>query len=327
MNESKIKKINNLFLAILFSLFILPSFVLAYEKTQLDIEPQNDFVVEPGKTEIFLNRGDQVIKNVTITNRINKKVRFRLSTEDLVGTKDQSQPVVLMGDTEGPYSLKDFIQPEIDDFYLEMGERISIPVTISIPLEAEPKGHYGALVISSESEFLNDEQEADGAQGRTRIISRIGSLFLVKINGLGKEEGRLEDFKISGPSKKIYSQVPESFEIAYENTGNVHLVPYGKISINNIIGRTIDQIPVDAYFVLPESIRYREVFWQDSGFLLGRYTANLSLYKGYGNEYQDARLVFWVLPWNIVIPVFVGLVLLVSLVYYILTRFEIKKKK
>jgi len=327
MRNFKINKTKSYFILILLGFLILPCFSLAYQKTQLDLEPQNDFVVEPGKTEIFLNKGESVVKNIIITNRINRRVSFRLSTEDLVGTTDPSQPVILMGDSDGPYSLRDFIEPEIYEFQLDLGERIIIPVKVSVPVDAEPRGYYGALIVSSESDFDENGEEVSGAQGKTKIISRIGSLFLVKINGQGKEEGRLEDFKIAGPLQKFYSSAPESFEIAYENTGNVHLVPYGKISINNLIGRTVDQIAVDAYFVLPDSIRYREVFWQDANFLFGRYKAELSLYKGYGNEYEESEIVFWVLPWKIVVPVFVGLVLLISLVYYILTRFEIKKKK
>ena len=326
MNKININILKTYFTIIILGIFIFPGLSLAYQKTQLDIEFQNDFVVEPGKTEIFLNKGESVVKNIIVTNRIRRQVSFRLSTEDLVGTTDPSQPVILMGDTDGPYSLRDFIEPEIYEFILEPGERIIIPVKVSIPIDAEPRGYYGALIVSSESDLDENDKEASGAQGKTKIISRIGSLFLVKINGQGKEEGRLEDFKISGPLQKFYSSAPESFEIAYENTGNVHLVPYGKISINNLIGRTIDQIAVDAYFVLPDSIRYREVFWQDAGFMLGRYKAELSLYKGYNNEYESAEVVFWVLPWKVVVPVFIGLVLLISIVYYVLTRFEIKKK-
>ena len=89
----------------------------------------------------------------------------------------------------------------------------------------------------------------------------------------------------------------------------------------------VAEVPVDAYFVLPNSTRYREVLWSSNAFLFGRYTANFSFYKGYGNEYQDAKISFWVLPWKIVVPVFIGLIIFVTLAYYILTRFELKKKK
>lgn len=305
---------------------LIPSTSFAFQKVQMEIKAQNDFVVEPGKTEIFLNKGESIVKNIIVTNRIDKTMNFKLSTEDLVGTNDQKQPIVLLGNEVGPYSLKNFIKPEVTEFTLAFGEKIIIPVTVSIPLDAEPRGYYGALIVSNEPELLNTDG-TNGAEGKTRIISRIGSLFLVKINGEGKEEGNLENFKISGPQKSVYESKPESFEIAYKNTGNVHLVPYGKITVKNIMGRKISEVPVDAYFVLPDSIRYREVLWQEGGFLFGRYTADLSLYKGYGNEYEQGKIAFWVLPWKIVVPAFVGLVLVTAFIYYILTRFELKKKK
>lgn len=307
------------------SCVIKPATTFAFEKVQLQMQPQNDFVVEPGKTEIFLNKGESVVKNITVTNRIDKTVKFKLSTEDLVGTDDAKQPIVLMGDQVGPYSLKNLIKPEITEFSLNMGEKITIPVTVSIPIDAEPRGYYGALIVSNEPDQLVSGSASD-AQGQTRIISRIGSLFLVKINGEGKEEGNLEDFKISGPNQSIYESSPDSFEIAFKNTGNVHLVPYGTITISNLMGRTISKIPVDAYFVLPTSTRYREVLWQGTGFMFGRYTADINLYKGYGNEYEQRKISFWILPWKIVVPVFVGLILLISLIYYVLTRFELRKK-
>lgn len=306
------------------SCVVLPNTTFAFQKVKLDLAPQNDFVVEPGKTEIFLNRGESLTKNITITNRIDKTVKFKLTTEDLVGSNSEREPIVLMGDEVGPYSLKNFIKPEITEFSLDLGEKIVIPVTISVPVDAEPRGYYGALIVSNEPEKLNS---ASGESGETKIISRIGSLFLVKINGQGKEEGNLESFRITGGGNGFYESKPESFEVVYKNTGNVHLVPYGKITVRNIMGRIINEIPVDAYFALPNSVRYREVLWQGGGFLFGRYTANLELYKGYGNEYDQSKISFWVLPWKIVVPVLIGLVLFVAFAYYVLTTFELKKKK
>ncbi len=323
MKINPIKKI--VLLALFLAIFSVGGIVFAFEKTKMDIQPQNDFVVEPGKTEIFANPGDTVTKNITITNRIGKKVKFKLTTEDMIGTDDPLSPVRLLGDDVGPYSVKNFIQPEINEFSLDLGEKITIPVKVFIPLDAEPRGYYGALIVSNEPEILSGEQSSQ-TEGKARLISRIGSLFLLRINGEGKESGNLEDFKIIGPKQSFYENRPGGFEIAFKNTGNVHLVPHGLITIRNILGKTVGEIPVDAYFSLPDSIRYREVLWE-AGTGLGRYTANLSLYPGYGNENQDLSIAFWIIPWKILIITFIGLVIFISLVYYILTRFELKKKK
>jgi hypothetical protein len=306
--------------------FFLASDVLAFQKTTIEIPASNDFVVEPGKTEIFLNPGESVVKNITITNRIDKTVKFKLSTEDITGTHDSQTPVRLLGNDEGPYSLKNFIVPEINEFTLDLGERIVIPVTISVPLDAEPRGYYGALIVSNEPQVFDGEQSKE-TEGKALLVSRIGSLFLLRINGEGKEQGTLEDFKLLGPKKTFYEKRPKGFEILFNNSGNVHLVPHGKITIKNIIGRNVGEIAVDAYFALPDSTRYREVLWSE-GSGLGRYTAHLSLYRGYGSETdnEEATIAFWIIPWKILVAVFVGLIILISFIYYILTRFEIKKK-
>jgi len=312
--------VSSLFLAVLF----LGKQVQAFQLTKIDMPAKNDFVVEPGKTEIYLNPGDTVTKYISVTNRIGKNVKFKLTTEDMVGTDSQQNPVKLLGDKKGPYSLKNFIKPEIDEFSLELGDKITIPVTISIPKDAEPRGYYGALIVSNEPDIIRAEQTTE-TKGQARLISRIGSLFLLRINGEGIESGLLEDFKILGPSKALYQSRPEGFEIAFRNTGNVHLVPYGSITIRNLFGKEIGSIPVDAYFSLPNSVRYREVLWKQ-GFGLGRYTATLSLFKGYGNENAESSVSFWIIPWKILAMAFVGLILLVSMIYYVITRFEIKKK-
>jgi len=321
----KINPIKKTILGALFlTIFSFGGIVFAFEKTKMDLPALNDFIVEPGKTEIFANPGETVEKKITITNRIGKTVKFKLTTEDMVGTNEAASPVKLLGDGIGPYSVKHFIQPEITEFSLDLGEKITIPVKVSIPFDAEPRGYYGALIVSNEPDILGGEQSKE-TEGKARLISRIGSLFFLRINGEGKEEGSIENFKILGPSKVFYEKRPSGFEISFKNTGNVHLVPHGLITIKNMFGKSVGEIPVDAYFSLPDSIRYREVLWSD-GIGLGRYTANLSLYPGYGNENQDSKIAFWIIPWKILIITFVGLVIFISLIYYVLTRFELKKK-
>lgn len=296
----------------------------AYQKTQTGLVAQNDFIVEPGKTEIFLNPGESVTKNITITSRIDRTVKFKLTTEDMTGTNDPESPIKLLGDEKGPYSLKELIVPEVSEFTLSLGEKIVIPVTVSVPKDAEPRGFYGALIVSNEPEIFKDSQAKD-AEGKARLVSRIGSLFLLRINGEGKESGHLDSFKVLGPNKIFYSSRPKGFEIAFKNDGNVHLVPHGVITIKNILGKDIGSIPVDAYFSLPDFMRYREVLWEE-GTGLGRYTANLSLYPGFGNTNEEAKVAFWIIPWKILLVTLACLVALISLIYYVLTRFELKKK-
>jgi hypothetical protein len=152
-------------------------------------------------------------------------------------------------------------------------------------------------------------------------------LFLTRIAGDVKQEGQLQDFKVLGPGALFYQTPPNGFEISFKNTGNVHLVPSGKIVISNLFGSQVDALPVDAYFSLPDSTRYREVSWNYSGFLVGRYTATLDFAKGYGTEKETRTIAFWVLPLKIIIPFFIAVFVLFFTVYYVITRFEFKRKR
>jgi hypothetical protein len=296
----------------------------AVTRSTLNVDPVGDFVVTPGKNEIFLDPGQASIETITITNRVNKKMSFEIQIEDFIGSEDPQTPVVLLEDgSPSPYSLKEFITPEILTFDLEFGERISIPVTISLPTDVEPGGYYGAVIISNKPSV-----EAEASKGGARAISRIGSLLLVRASGEVFEEGSLQGFKVGGPKKLFYEQLPESFEISFRNSGNVHLVPHGLISITNIFGKKVADLEVDAYFALPQALRYREIVWNPEDiFAFGRYTANLGLYSGYGEEINHTEVSFWVIPWKIILPVLVVLILLFSLFRYGMSKFEFKKKR
>jgi hypothetical protein len=295
----------------------------------LNVEVQNDFVVTPGKTEMFLNPGDTITKNVSVTNRNPRTVRFQITMEDFVGSDDPIVPVVLLNDNENsPYSLKDFVHPEVRDFSLKSGERITIPVTVTVPADMEPGGHYGAVVISNRPTDPVTGELLDGAKGNTKIISRIASLILVRVNGDVIESGNVEGFRPLGTTSGILQTKPSGFEIAFKNTGPVHLVPYGSITVTNLFGGKVASIPVDAYFALPKSTRYREILWNASSpFSFGRYTASLTLYKGFGNESETKTVSYWVLPWKLLVGGFVILFAVVALLRFIATRFEFKRKK
>ncbi len=296
-------------------------------RTRINVQALNDFVVEPGKMEIVADAGQRVTRFVSVTSRIPEKRSFVLGIEDYIGTDDKNNPVQLLGSDDGPYTAKDILTPALATFDLDFGEKITIPISITIPANAEPRGYYGAVVVAEQPKEQAGASSAE-TEGTTRIVSRVGVLFLVRVNGEANEAGALEDFSVMGPDASFFQRAPEGFEIVFHNTGSVHLVPHGIITIENLIGSTVATLPVDAYFALPDSRRYRDIVWKSTGFMFGRYTATLEQYKGYGGEDNvEAKTVsFWIVPLKLVIPVAAVCLFLGLLAYYILTRFEIKKK-
>lgn len=292
---------------------------------RLTVDAKNDFVLEPGKTELFLNPGETVTRAVYVTNRVPGKTTYKIEVEDIKGTRDENQPVLILDGQKGPYSGKSFIVPAIDKVTLGFGDRITIPVTITIPKDAPP-GDYDSSVLVYNQPNSDVGNNANGASGFTRIISRLGTLIFIRVNGNAKESANLEDFRVKGPKKLFYDHGPLTFQILFNNDGNVHLVPYGTVTIKNIFGQVVDQLPVDAYFSLPDSLRYRDVKWNHE-MLLGRYTATVHLERGYGGLSDDKTIAFWVLPWKILVGVFVGVFLIILVLVVFLRTFELKRKK
>lgn len=282
---------------------------------------KNDFVLGPGKTELFLNPGDSATKELYITNRLGRDVEFTVDLEDFTGSRNPDEVVVLLGGKKGPYSLKDYLRPELNRFVLSHGQRMVLPVEIAIPETAAPGGLYGSVLVSAQPAPGSAGQ---GAAGGAALITRLGTLFFIRISGEVTENGALKKFSVKG-GQGFFEEGPVPFEILFENNGSIHLSPAGEITISNLMGRVVDSISIDSWFAMPNSLRARYVNWE-RGFLAGRYTANLRLDRGYGGNVDTASVVFWVVPWKILLAG-LGVLILVILVFrWVFSRIEIRVK-
>ncbi len=286
-------------------------------------EVYSDFVVGPGKFSLEIAPGESKIVEMVVSNRMGETKRFSFETEDMTGSENPAEAVVLLGEARGPYTLKDYIKIPYRQFDLKHGERARIPVTVSLPPDAEPGGRYGSLVVSIVSNPVTIN-ETSGAKPGSAIISRIGTLFFVTTPGEIEQSGELTSFETIG-NKKFFSKGPIPFGIVIENKGSVHLTPYGEVRLYNMSGNEVGFIELDPWFAMPKSLRLREVSW-DRDFLLGRYTAVAKINRGYGNIVDEKSFTFWVVPYDLLAGVFVGLFVFFLVLYFILTRFELKKK-
>lgn len=316
-----------LVMACIMCIFLTSQKAFAYEIKDAGVDVNNDIVLEPAKIEVFLDPGASETKTLRIINRTTETKEFNIDIEDFTGSKDPSKPVVLLGEEKGPYSLKDYFFPELKKFTLKSKEQMTLPITISIPKDAEPGGLYGSILVSSAS--VASLENNNGAGGGVTAVSRLGALFFVRVNGKVNENGNLESFKIvdsKGKVKKIFSEnEPMSFEFLFRNNGNIHLNPYGFITIRNLAGAEISKIEIQPYFAMPDSLRYRKIDWKKN-VLMGRYKATASVNRGYNNTVDELSVTFWVIPWKIVLAGFVALFLIAWLFKWILGHFEIRKK-
>ena len=282
------------------------------------VDVRSDFVVGPGKFELEINPGESKTVEIIVTNRMGDTRTFNITTEDFRGSQNTQDTVVLLGEDRGPYSLKDYVSVPEQSFVLEHAQRATIPITISVPADAEPGGLYGSLLINTAS-------KPTGKPGpSSTIVARIGTLFFVTIPGPVAKEGALKEFATVN-NETVYGSGPVDFYLLYENTGSVHLNPYGEISVKNMLGKEVSRMVVQPWFAMPDSVRLREVQWE-SPLLLGRYTAVASINRGYDNVIDTMEFSFWVVPVKLLAGVCGIIVVVILVLWFVVTRFEIRKK-
>ncbi|MES2748780.1 MAG: hypothetical protein V4606_00060 [Patescibacteria group bacterium] len=280
-----------------------------------------DFVVGPGKVEVTVKPGESVTTMMTVTNRIAANKTFTLSVEDMSGSADPSTPVVLLGDKNGPYTLKNNLSFKGTDFTLALGERAQIPVTITMPPDAEPGGYYGAVLVST----IQKNDEDDGTLANSPIVARVGTLFFITVPGAIEQSGQVTEFS-AVPKQWFFTSGPVNLGVLFENTGSKHLNPYGEIRVQNIFGEEVGFVEIEPWFVLPKSLRLREIVW-DREVLLGRYTITANINRGYEDIVDEKVLHIWVLPWQFLASIFLGVLILIFIIRFIGSRFEFKRKR
>lgn len=297
---------------------------LPYEvETLLGDEVYGDFVLGPGKLEVSINPGETKVVEVTVSNRTGVERIFEVTVEDATGSTDPTQTLVLLGGEHGPYSMKDYVSVKASRFKLPHNQRARIPVTISVPPNIAPGGLYGSILVST----VSQEAKAGGDEGtkpQSAIVSRIGSLFFITIPGAVEKEGSLKNFG-TVPEKKFYQEGPVDFGILFENTGSIHLAPYGEIRITNVFNEEVGYLELDPWFVLPQALRLREVTW-NRDFLFGRYTATAQINRSYDDVIDEMSYTFWVLPWKPVTLAFLTLFFVLFLIRAFFKNFEFKRK-
>ena len=296
----------------------------AIEIEQVSVEASgNDFMVAPGKVQLVVEPGENQQVELLVTNRLGEERTFQLAVEDVTGSLNPEETVVLLGDDRGPYSLKDYISIEETSVTLGHGERARIPVTVSVPGNAEPSGLYGSVLVSTRATDATDG-EAVGASANSVLVTRISSLFFVVVPGDIAAEGSLAEFHTI-PDQQFFSGGPVRFGIVFENTGSVHLNPFGKIEIKNMFGNEVASIEADPWFALPESVRFRELAW-DAQNAFGRYTAEVVINRGYGDLIDTRKISFYVISWELMGAVPLSIFALVLLLRFAMRSFQIKRR-
>lgn len=274
--------------------------------TPLIIKAQMSVSVFPEKFDLELSKGDKINDQIKISNLGRDTLGVNVRAMDF-STKGEKGEMIFEDEGDPSYSLSQWLDVKTKNFNLSSGEFKAIDFTLSIPEIAETGGHYGALFF--ETQVLKDKNNPTAVN----IISKVGSIFLIKIKGENKYPALDKQFEIvelKAPQFIENGQINLDFRL--KNNDPVHIRVGGEVLIYNIFGGLKEKIKIDDQTILPKQIRFFEAKTASQNFFdrffIGSYKAEIVLSsqtwrEKIGNDRQIVKTInFFVLPWKIFIP-------------------------
>lgn len=265
---------------------------------------------------------------------INTKIRLRDITpsplvvtneiNDFVANGEDGTPKILTGsDSNNPFSLKNWIAA-LPAFTLKPKQIETLNITISVPSNASPGGHYGVI------RFTGTPPELNGTG--VSLSASLGTLVLLTINGKLNHDISLIQFSTSQAGKvaKLFQSAPLDFTVRLKNGGNVQEAPAGNIVVTNMFGKAVASVSINLppHNILPDSIRKFTGSLDKTNIgsrrLFGLYHATLTVTYGVtgATKTLTASTTFWVIPWKLILGVVIALVASFFALRFLLRRYN-----
>lgn len=254
--------------------------------------------ISPALVELNAEKGKTYNLNIKVTNVTTSDLVYDTSVDDFNSKDESGSPQILLdSDLPSSISIKSWIQT-IPTFSLNTRQSRTIVANITIPQNAEPGGHYGVLRFAGHA----PELESTGVG----LAASAGALILVRVSGDISEQAEIASFTTENKGGRtwFFENSPVTFATRVKNTGNIHVKPVGNVVVKDMFGNIVSTLDVnsDKGNVLPSSIRkFESTINKD--WMIGYYTANLTLGYGTNGQAITATASFWVIPYKIILSV------------------------
>ncbi|HUC20663.1 MAG TPA: hypothetical protein VMR98_04175 [Candidatus Polarisedimenticolaceae bacterium] len=289
--------------------------------------------ISPPTYELNVNPGDTLQNTIRVTNDSENAVTLQVSAQDFkVGGTEGS--VSVLDSAADPAAFSKWFHFPTSQLQLAPKASALVPFTIAVPKKAEPGGHFATVLFSP---VVTANATSTGA----RVVQRVGSLILMRVSGAVKEQGSIEAFHtktfkgswqaVTGSDGKTkinvvsaedlrgeraqgyFSKGPVAFDVLFKNSGNIHVMPAGTVTIYDAFGNKVDHLTLNPRNVFPGGERRITVIWPKTDLWGGYYRAQVAAVYGSQNKILTAETRFWAFPLIPLLIMLGGLVLLVVL--------------
>jgi hypothetical protein len=252
--------------------------------------------ISPPLIDLKVNPGQTVQTQIRLRNVTTETVVTKAQYDDFVAKGEDGQPALLLGANEqSPYSIKSWLST-IPSVRLAPGEQRTLAVSVKVPANAGPGGHYGVV------RFTAAPPEVD--QSAVSLSASVGTLILARVSGDISEKAQVAELYAAhnGHKSSLFEYGPLDVVTRIRNTGNVHFQPTGTVRVTNMFGKETASFSLNQNKgnVLPSSIRKFQNRLNKK-LLFGRYTLQADVVYGSDQKIASASGSFWVIPYKLVI--------------------------
>ncbi len=304
-------------------LFVSADFLPVYAATATNPTDSGQALeIAPPVISLTVNPGQ--ITTIPIYLRDISKTRLIVTGEanDFIAAGEDGTPKILLDPTEvSPYSMKNWVK-NLPSLNLIPREVKAMTITLAVPQDASPGGHYGVIRFTATPPDLNDTGVS--------LSASLGALLLITVSGKITENVSVQQFAASkdGHVSSFFESAPFDLVEVFKNNGNIHEQPTGQIIVKDMFGRTFTGVNVNAppRNVLPGSSRK---FTQaldshaiGTAMMFGRYTADMKITYGSARTVITSTISFWVIPYKIIAAVAIGGVLAFFVLRFVIRRYN-----
>lgn len=216
----------------------------------------------PAFSEVVLSQPEQEETiEITVSNKNDFPVSLKVSPLDFKQTGTNGQIDFIGQNTRSySYSLTSFLTFEKTDFVLEPMSSDKIRVFAKNRDDLSPGGHYAAVIVKVDPAAVKEDE--------TAVTYALSSLILLR--KVGGELYNLSLTETPWAEGLVHFELPKTINLLFQNEGNVHLTPYGRVDVYDMFGRSVAKgiINTSSQRVFPESRRYIQVDMEAQHFVL-----------------------------------------------------------
>jgi hypothetical protein len=303
---------NKIFKATL-SLLTVAIFVILLKSSTFAQDAIN-MVVGPARQEVTLDPGKTQNIEVRFYNQNNYPLTGIVNVADFTVTGNEGSPRIIDNPSAASpkYSGASWLSIPYNQMTIAPSDKVSVPVTITVPENAAPGGRYVAVY------FQPGGQAPSAAQGSgSGVAPRVASLIYIKISGDIKENAVITRFNVAD----FFEYGPVKVETEILNRGDYHIRPRGIVTLSDMFGGVVDQVSISERNIFPDaSLVYSNEIGEK--WLFGKYKVTFSGTYGGGKVLETSTYV-WVLPLRIITVI----VLAITILWLIIRKLVNSSKK